>query len=138
MGAWGLLVMHAFHWFVIVHDHRHWRYNIPALVDAGYKVYALDLLGFGASDKPQQPYTMETWAELVGDFMDEFVQNKPTVLVGNSIGSLVALMVPICFLTEWMVESMPMTDLQSYTTAYMHNKTHPCMHNRWRQRVHSR
>lgn len=73
--------------------HRHWRYNIPALVDAGYKVYALDLLGFGASDKPQQPYTMETWADLVADFMDEYLQQQPAVLVGNSIGSLVALMV---------------------------------------------
>eukprot|EP00268_Persea_americana_P017755 TRINITY_DN185_c0_g2_i5.p1 TRINITY_DN185_c0_g2~~TRINITY_DN185_c0_g2_i5.p1 ORF type:complete len:223 (-),score=57.25 TRINITY_DN185_c0_g2_i5:2443-3111(-) len=30
---------------------------------------------------------METWAQLILDFMDEVVQ-KPTVLVGNSVGSL--------------------------------------------------
>ncbi len=56
-------------------------------------MYAIDLLGFGESDKPVQQYTMETWAALVHDFVDEFVQQQPVVLMGNSIGSLVALMV---------------------------------------------
>ncbi|KAI3929415.1 hypothetical protein MKW92_007208 [Papaver armeniacum] len=51
-------------------------------------VYAIDLLGFGDSDKPSDfAYTMESWAQLILDFLDEVVQ-KPTVLVGNSIGSL--------------------------------------------------
>ena len=27
------------------------RYNIPALVDAGFHVFAVDLLGFGLSEK---------------------------------------------------------------------------------------
>lgn len=31
----------------------HFRKNFPALVGAGYRVYAIDLLGFGASDKPK-------------------------------------------------------------------------------------
>lgn len=30
----------------------HFRKNIPVLVDEGFRVYAIDLLGFGASDKP--------------------------------------------------------------------------------------
>ncbi|MEL7333814.1 MAG: alpha/beta fold hydrolase, partial [Cyanobacteria bacterium J06560_2] len=30
----------------------HWRKNIPVLAAAGHRVYALDLLGFGDSDKP--------------------------------------------------------------------------------------
>lgn len=30
----------------------HFRKNIPTLVGEGYRVYAIDLLGFGASDKP--------------------------------------------------------------------------------------
>ncbi|OMP06144.1 Alpha/beta hydrolase-1 [Corchorus olitorius] len=65
----------------------HWRRNIGTL-SQDYTVYALDLLGFGASVKPQGfPYTMEAWAELILDFLNEVVQ-KPTVLVGNSVGSL--------------------------------------------------
>lgn len=60
-------------------------------------MYALDLLGFGASDKPKMQYTIETWAELVSDFAAEFAgaDSAPAgaVLVGNSIGSLVCLAV---------------------------------------------
>ncbi|KAM4093570.1 hypothetical protein ACB094_06G128200 [Castanea mollissima] len=65
----------------------HWRRNIGTLAQ-NFTVYAIDLLGFGASDKPAGfSYTMETWAQLILDFLDEIVQN-PTVLIGNSVGSL--------------------------------------------------
>ncbi|KAF5481535.1 hypothetical protein F2P56_002176, partial [Juglans regia] len=65
----------------------HWRRNIGTLAQNS-TVYAIDLLGFGASDKPAGfNYTMETWAQLILDFLKEIVQ-KPTVLVGNSVGSL--------------------------------------------------
>ncbi|CAA6668272.1 unnamed protein product [Spirodela intermedia] len=65
----------------------HWRRNIEVLAE-NYTVYAIDLLGFGASDKPEGfEYTMETWAELILDFLDEVVR-RPTVLIGNSVGSL--------------------------------------------------
>ncbi|XP_057973470.1 pheophytinase, chloroplastic isoform X2 [Malania oleifera] len=65
----------------------HWRRNILTLAET-YTVYAIDLLGFGASDKPPGfAYTMEIWAQLILDFLDEIVQ-KPTVLIGNSVGSL--------------------------------------------------
>ena len=34
------------------------------MLSESYTVYAIDLLGFGASDKPAGfSYTMETWAE---------------------------------------------------------------------------
>uniref|UniRef100_N1QY94 Uncharacterized protein n=1 Tax=Aegilops tauschii TaxID=37682 RepID=N1QY94_AEGTA len=65
----------------------HWRRNIGVLSESN-TVYAIDLLGFGASDKPAGfSYTMETWAELILEFLDEVVK-RPTVLVGNSVGSL--------------------------------------------------
>uniref|UniRef100_A0A6N2N245 AB hydrolase-1 domain-containing protein n=1 Tax=Salix viminalis TaxID=40686 RepID=A0A6N2N245_SALVM len=65
----------------------HWRRNIDTLAK-NYTVYAVDLLGFGASDKPEGfSYTMEEWAQLILDFLDEVIQ-KPTVLIGNSVGSL--------------------------------------------------
>ena len=30
----------------------HWRKNIAALAQQGHRVYAIDLLGYGYSDKP--------------------------------------------------------------------------------------
>jgi pimeloyl-ACP methyl ester carboxylesterase len=70
----------------------HWRKNIPVLAAAGYQVYAIDLLGFGGSDKPALSYTVELWQEQLKDFWTEHIQ-EPTVLVGNSIGGLLCLMV---------------------------------------------
>ncbi len=69
----------------------HWRQNIPALAKY-YNVYALDLLGFGASAKPDVPYSVELWVEQVYEFWRTFV-NEPVVLVGNSIGSVTCLAV---------------------------------------------
>ncbi|RMZ53088.1 hypothetical protein APUTEX25_002497 [Auxenochlorella protothecoides] len=70
----------------------HWRACIPALAARGFRVYALDLLGHGGSDKPPLAYTLELWREQVADFLAQVVAG-PAVLVGNSIGSLVSLMV---------------------------------------------
>lgn len=69
----------------------HWRKNIPVLAAGGYRVYAIDLLGFGGSDKAPIDYSMELWEELVVDFWHEYI-NQPTVFVGNSIGALLSLM----------------------------------------------
>ena len=69
----------------------HWQKNIPVLAEAGYQVFALDLLGFGASDKAPLDYTLELWRSQITDFWAEFI-NEPTIFVGNSIGALLALM----------------------------------------------
>lgn len=51
-------------------------------------VYAIDCLGFGASDKLAGcSYMMGMWAQLILDFLDE-IARKPTVLIRNSVGSL--------------------------------------------------
>ncbi len=69
----------------------HWRKNIPVLAQEGYRVYALDLLGFGAADKPILNYSLELWQQQLKDFWQEIIQ-EPTVFVGNSIGALLSLM----------------------------------------------
>ena len=69
----------------------HWRKNIPFLASGGYRVFAIDLLGFGGSDKPALNYTMELWSELLKDFQAAHIQ-APTVFIGNSIGALLSLM----------------------------------------------
>lgn len=67
----------------------HWRYNIPELAKK-HKVYALDLLGFGWSDKALVDYDAMVWRDQVVDFMKEIVK-EPAVLVGNSLGGFTAL-----------------------------------------------
>ena len=70
----------------------HWRKNIPVLAEAGYKVYAIDLLGFGGSDKPALDYTLDLWEQQLQDFWETHIQ-EPTVFIGNSIGALLSLIV---------------------------------------------
>ncbi|BAQ66681.1 alpha/beta fold hydrolase [Geminocystis sp. NIES-3709] len=68
---------------------NHWRYNIPVLSQY-HTVYALDLLGFGTSKKAYTDYGIELWSKLVYDFWHTFI-TKPCIIIGNSIGSLIAL-----------------------------------------------
>ena len=71
----------------------HWRKNIPVLAE-NCRCYAIDLIGFGGSAKPtpgaEIEYTFETWAAQVVDFCREII-GSPTILIGNSIGCIVAL-----------------------------------------------
>lgn len=67
----------------------HWRQNLAALGEH-HTVYAIDMLGFGASEKARASYKVELWVEQVYDFWRIFIK-KPVVLIGNSIGSLVSL-----------------------------------------------
>ena len=69
----------------------HWRKNIPDLAAAGYQVHAIDLLGFGQSDKAELDYAVEVWEALLQDYWREHI-GQPAVFVGNSIGGLLALM----------------------------------------------
>ena len=68
---------------------EHWRNNIPVIAQ-NHTVYALDLLGFGASRKADVDYSAALWTEQVHDFWQTFI-GVPVILVGNSIGSLVCL-----------------------------------------------
>lgn len=68
---------------------EHWRHNLPVIAQK-HTVYAIDLLGFGASRKADIDYSAALWTEQVHDFWQTFI-STPVILVGNSIGSLVAL-----------------------------------------------
>lgn len=67
----------------------HWRHNLE-VIGEHHTVYALDMLGFGASRKASAHYNIELWVAQVYEFWQTFIQ-QPMVLVGNSIGSLVCL-----------------------------------------------
>lgn len=67
----------------------HWRHNLE-VIGENHTVYALDMLGFGASRKAAVDYKIDLWVAQVYEFWQTFIK-KPMVLVGNSIGSLVCL-----------------------------------------------
>lgn len=49
----------------------HWRYNIPALAK-NHRVFAMDMLGFGWSEKPVLEYSgCAIWANQLQDFIKE-------------------------------------------------------------------
>lgn len=83
-GATPLILLHGFGASI-----GHWRHNL-AVFSQAHPVYALDMLGFGASEKASAKYNVALWVEQVYDFWRTFVR-EPVVLIGNSIGSLVCL-----------------------------------------------
>ena len=79
---------------VVVHGFAtgsgHWRRNASVLAAAGWRVYGLDLLGFGASSQPALRLDNRLWARQLQAFLEQVVQG-PAVLVGNSLGGFAAL-----------------------------------------------
>jgi pimeloyl-ACP methyl ester carboxylesterase len=82
---------------------NHYRHQFPVLAETGYRVYAIDLLGFGASPKPGHVhYSMELYVQLATDFIKSQIPNKSRrpfqklpqpswIVAGNSIGGLISL-----------------------------------------------
>src|ERR1700730_6089938 len=69
-----------------------WRKNFDALA-RDFSVYALDLLGFGFSDKPgSAPYSADLYVELITDFIRE-VTNYPVNVIASSLGAAFAVRV---------------------------------------------
>ncbi|KAK8521357.1 hypothetical protein V6N13_077464 [Hibiscus sabdariffa] len=75
-----ILLVHGFGAFL-----EHYRDNINGIAERGNRVWAITLLGFGKSEKPNVVYTELLWAELLRDFIIEVV-GEPVHPVGNSIG----------------------------------------------------
>ena len=67
-----------------------WSGVMPALVKRGHRVLALDLKGFGWSERPAGDYSPEAQAKLVLALMDERGV-KEAAVVGHSWGASVAL-----------------------------------------------
>jgi len=70
---------------------KHWRYNLPILSQQ-YRTFAIDLLGFGQSAKPNLAYDGDLWRDQLRDFCQEIIQ-APVVVIGNSLGGYAALSV---------------------------------------------
>ncbi len=60
-----------------------WRRNIDTLSEQ-FRVYAIDLLGFGLSDHPAIEYDGELYTDLLNDFIREVV-GKPAIVVAHGL-----------------------------------------------------
>lgn len=75
-----VLLVHGFGAFL-----EHFRDNIGNIAEAGHRVWAITMVGFGKSEKPNVNYSELFWSELLRDFISDVVR-EPVHLVGNSIG----------------------------------------------------
>jgi len=79
---------------VLVHglggNAQNWAALIPPLMRHGYRVYAIDLLGYGGSDRPDVDYSIALQAEVLNQFFES--QHLSLADVGGwSMGGWVAL-----------------------------------------------
>ena len=86
---------------------EHWRNNSNYFAKKGYSVYALDLIGFGNSAQPgiREIGKLDNgvWCNQVNDFIQQIIRprtSKKIILIGNSLGSLVALTCAVYFKKE--------------------------------------
>lgn len=81
---------------VLIHgmmsDHRAWHRVSLELVDAGYRVVAVDLAGHGASPRSRQ-YSPRGWADDVIESLEPVLDGPPDLIMGHSLGGLVASLV---------------------------------------------
>ncbi len=81
---------------VLIHgmaaSYHNWDDLAPLLVESGYAVYALDLLGHGDSPKPaSRTYRMEWMFGHFAAWMDSLELTEPPILIGHSLGGYLAL-----------------------------------------------
>ncbi len=69
----------------------HWRKNIAELCN-DFEVWAIDLLGFGRSAKPNWQYSGDLWRDQLYEFITQVI-GQPVVLAGNSLGGYACLCV---------------------------------------------
>jgi pimeloyl-ACP methyl ester carboxylesterase len=70
---------------------KFWRYQLDVFAAKGYRVLAVDLPGYGKSDKPASfPYTTEAMADVVAELVQVTGAGRP-ILVGHSMGGQTAL-----------------------------------------------
>ncbi|MCI0350244.1 MAG: alpha/beta hydrolase, partial [Acidobacteriales bacterium] len=76
---------------ILLHDWLgSWRYWVPTMQQLGtkYRVYSLDLRGFGDSGKNSQKYALDHQVHLLFDFMRELGLPK-AAFIGHGLGALV-------------------------------------------------
>ncbi len=80
---------------VLVHglagSQQSWMRVASKIAEAGYRVSTVDLAGFGATPLAARESTLETNRRIVDGFI-KYLGQGPVVLVGHSMGGLIAMM----------------------------------------------
>jgi pimeloyl-ACP methyl ester carboxylesterase len=88
---------------------RYWMSTMEAVSDK-HRTYALDLWGFGDSDKSKPRYTVSDYIALVHDFVSDMgIRNAP--IIGHALGASVALEYAVRYpdsISKVMAVSLPM------------------------------
>lgn len=84
----------AAHPLILIHGYTAsvyvWKDTAPLLAEAGFRVLAIDLVGFGYTEKPRSfDYTIQAQARMISRFMDRLGIGRATLL-GSSYGGAVA------------------------------------------------
>lgn len=99
----------------ITGSRRYFRSRVAPLADR-YRLIIPDLPGFGLSPKPHVDYTPTFFRDSVRRFLEsEGLAGRPCVLVGHSLGSLVALEYAVAWPGE--VRAMVLVNLPRYTSS---------------------
>ncbi|RYF28987.1 MAG: alpha/beta hydrolase [Chloroflexi bacterium] len=69
----------------------HYFKSIQKRLAETHHVIAIDLLGFGKSPKPRADYTYDDHITAIHDTIEQLGVTKPYVLIGHSMGALIAL-----------------------------------------------
>ena len=98
-----LLLIHGYTASVYV-----WNTTAPLLADNGFHVIAIDLIGFGYSEKPAWfDYSIPSQARMIARFMDRLGIGRATI-VGSSYGAAVAAILALDYAER--VEKLVLVD----------------------------
>jgi len=89
---------------------QYWKYTIRDLLPY-YRVYALDLKGFGESDRPKSGYRMTDFVDMLHDFLGVLGIDQ-AIIVGHSMGGSIAMLFTLDYpeqINKLVLVALPMS-----------------------------
>lgn len=85
---------------ILIHGFRAysytWRHLVEPLAQAGFHVWAIDMIGYGLSDKPEASYKPDFFLKQIKAFMDDHAISQAH-FIGNSMGGGLSLCMALSY-----------------------------------------